>query len=105
MAELHSPEEIRKHVRVYMMVFGSLAVLTIVTVSVGYLKLPIVPAMIVALFIACIKGGLVGSYFMHLITEKKLIFWLLIASAVFLFIMLTLFIWAHNSQEGGYLVS
>jgi len=105
MAELHSPEEIRKHVRVYMMVFGSLAVLTIVTVTVGYLKLPIVPAMIVALFIACIKGGLVASYFMHLITEKKLIYWLLILSAVFLFIMFALFISAYNSQEGGYLVS
>lgn len=105
MAELHSAEEIRKHVRVYMMVFGSLAVLTVVTVAVGYLKLPIVPAMIVALFIACIKGGLVGSYFMHLITEQKLIYWLLILSAVFLFVMFSIFIWAHYSQEGGYLVS
>jgi len=105
MAELHSAEEIRKHVRVYMMVFGSLAVLTIVTVAVGYLKLPIVPAMIVALFIACIKGGLVGSYFMHLITEKKLIYWLLILSAAFLFVMFSIFIWSHYSQEGGYLVS
>ncbi len=105
MAELHSAEEIRKHVRVYMMVFGSLAVLTVVTVAVGYLKLPIVPAMIVALFIACIKGGLVGSYFMHLITEKKLIYWLLILSAAFLFVMFSIFIWAHYSQEGGYLVS
>lgn len=88
-----------------MMVFGSLAVLTVVTVAVGYLKLPIVPAMIVALFIACIKGGLVGSYFMHLITEKKLIYWLLILSAAFLFVMFSIFIWAHYSQEGGYLVS
>ena len=100
----HSVEEIRKHVRVYMMVFGSLAVLTIVTVAVGYLELPILPALIAALFIACIKGGLVASYFMHLIDEKKLIYWLLIATVFFLFVMFTLFISAYNSQEGGLFV-
>jgi caa(3)-type oxidase subunit IV len=33
-----------------------------------------VPAIIVALIIASIKGSLVASYFMHLISEKKLIF-------------------------------
>lgn len=105
MSDTHSTEEIQKHVRVYMMVFGSLAVLTVVTVAVGYLELSIIPALIVALFIACIKGGLVASYFMHLIDEKKLIYWLLIATAVFMFIMFALFISAYNSQEGGYLVA
>ncbi len=105
MAELHSAEEIKAHVRVYLVVFGTLAVLTIVTVAVGYMHLPILPAVLVALFIALIKGGLVASYFMHLLTEKKLIHWLLILTAVFLVVMFVLFISAYNSQEGVLLVT
>ena len=105
MAEMHNAEEVRKHIRVYMMVFASLAVLTVVTVAVSYLDLSMGPALIVALIIACIKGGLVAAHFMHLITERKLIYWLLIATAFFLLVMFILFISAYNSQEGGYLVS
>ncbi len=32
----HTPEAIKKHVRVYLMVFAALAVLTLVTVGVGF---------------------------------------------------------------------
>ena len=35
----HTPEEIRAHVRVYLKVFGALAVLTVVTVGVSYIDL------------------------------------------------------------------
>jgi len=101
MSESHSIEEVRAHVRVYMMIFGSLAVLTIVTVAVGYLHLPILPALIIALSIAALKGGLVAAHFMHLLTEKKMVFWLLILTAVFLFSMIVLFVSAHNDQIGA----
>ena len=59
-----TPEEVKKHVKVYVMVFGALAVLTIVTVAVSYLDLNILPALILALIIALVKGGLVASYFL-----------------------------------------
>ena len=72
----HSIEEIKKHVRVYMLVFASLAVLTVVTVVVGYLELPFAPALIVALLIATVKAGLVAAYFMHLVSEEQIIRWL-----------------------------
>jgi len=104
MAEMHSAEEIKAHVRVYLYVFGALAVLTIVTVAVGYYHLPIVPALIVALVIAVIKGGLVASYFMHLMTEKRLIYWLLIMTVVFLLAMFAIVVSAFHSQEGVHLV-
>ena len=37
----------------------------------------------IALFIACIKGFLVAGYFMHLISEKKMIYGILIATFFF----------------------
>lgn len=100
MSDTATAEDIRKHVRVYMIVFGSLAVLTVVTVAVAYLDLPIWPALILALVIASVKGGLVAGYFMHLVSEKKVIYWVLGVTAAFLFFMFLLFISAHHDQEG-----
>ena len=92
--------DIKKHVRVYIMVFAALAVLTVVTVAVSYLHLTIVPALIVGLFIASVKGGLVAAYFMHLISEKKVILWILILTVVFFAAMFIIFPAAHADQAG-----
>ena len=94
-------EEIRKHVKVYITVFAALAVLTVVTVAVAYLNLSIVPALIVALFIATIKGYLVACYFMHLISEKKIIFAILITTFAFLIALFVLIIGSYHNQYGG----
>lgn len=83
-------EDIESHIRVYFIVFGALAVLTVLTVAVGYLGLPIVPAVIVGLAIATVKGGLVAGYFMHLITEKQVIYVVLIFTFLFVLGMLIL---------------
>ncbi|MFT4604643.1 MAG: cytochrome c oxidase subunit 4 [Rhodothermales bacterium] len=100
MADSHSVEEIQKHVRVYMYVFGSLMVLTVVTVAVAYLHLSIWPALILALAIASVKAGLVAAYFMHLIDEKKIITSILALTMLFLTIMIILFNWAYHDQMG-----
>ncbi|MGA7159361.1 MAG: cytochrome C oxidase subunit IV family protein [Bacteroidota bacterium] len=76
-------EEVKKHVRVYVSVFVTLLALTIITVTISYFNLSVVPAIIVALAIASIKGSLVASYFMHLISEKKMIYAALSLTAVF----------------------
>ncbi len=94
-----SIEDVKKHVRVYLTVFGALAVLTVVTVAVGYLRLPIWPALIIALIIATVKGGLVAGYFMHLISEKKVIYWILAVTFVFLLCMFILFVSAYHDQS------
>lgn len=85
-----SPEAIRKHVRTYVVVFVSLMGLTVVTVAVSYLHLEVKAAILVAMFIATIKGGLVASYFMHLISEKKAIYGALLLTLVFLVALMTL---------------
>jgi cytochrome c oxidase subunit 4 len=74
--------DIDKHVRVYIIVFVALMALTIVTVAISYLHLPPVMAITVALFVATIKGSLVACYFMHLISEKRLIYAVLVITVV-----------------------
>lgn len=84
----HSPEAIKKEIRVYLLVFGALAVLTAVTVYACYgLHMPVHYAILIALVIACTKGFLVAGFFMHLLSEKKLIYSVL-ALTVFFFSVL-----------------
>ncbi len=74
---------VRQHVRVYVMVFAALAVLTIVTVAISYLHLPTAYAIGIAMVVATVKASLVALYFMHLISEEKVILWLLVLCAAF----------------------
>ena len=75
--------DIDRHVRVYITVFVALMVLTIVTVVVSRFHLAVPIAVSVALLIAIVKGSLVACYFMHLISEKKLIYAVLALTAFF----------------------
>src|SRR5688572_4623163 len=74
--------DIDKHVRVYIIVFVALMALTIITVAVSYLDLPPAMAIALALFVATIKGSLVACYFMHLISEKRLIYAVLLITVI-----------------------
>jgi len=85
-----SVEAVRKHVKVYIAVFAALAVLTVVTVAVSYLDLSVRNAVIVALFIATIKSSLVACFFMHLITERKVILYILLVTFVCFIILMIL---------------
>src|SRR5512143_2506054 len=76
-------QDMNRHVRTYVIVFVALAALTIITVAVSTLHLSIAAAIFLALVIATIKGSLVASYFMHLISEKRVIALVLILAAVF----------------------
>ncbi len=87
MSDNHAAD-IDKHVRVYLIVFAALAVLTVVTVGVYYLDLPVPMAIALALVIATVKGSLVACYFMHLLNEKKLIYWILLMTAAFFIVLL-----------------
>jgi len=82
--------DIDRHVRVYITVFVALMVLTIVTVAISRLHLPVPIAVTIALLVATVKGTLVASYFMHLISEKKLIYAVLGLTVVFFIALLAL---------------
>ena len=81
---------IDKQVRIYITVFVVLMALTIITVAVSYLHLRPAMAVTVALFVATIKGSLVACYFMHLISEKKVIYAVLVITAAFFIALLAL---------------
>jgi cytochrome c oxidase subunit 4 len=87
--------DIDRHVRVYIIVFVSLMALTLITVAVSYLDLPTPAAVALALLIATVKGGLVASYFMHLISEKKLIYAVLVLTGIFFAALLALPVSTH----------
>ena len=80
--------DIQSHIKIYMIVFASLAVLTIVTVAASYLNLTSGESIFLALVIASVKGSLVACFFMHLISEKALITWVLMLTAGFFFILM-----------------
>lgn len=87
----NSPEHIKAETRVYLLVFASLGVLTLMTVGVVYwVHVPEKWAIGVALTIATIKGFLVAGFFMHLMSEKRLIYSVLALTVVFFIVLLLL---------------
>jgi cytochrome c oxidase subunit 4 len=89
--------DIDRHVRVYITVFVALMVLTIITVAISYLDLSVPLAVSVALFVAIVKGSLVAGYFMHLVSEKKLIYAVLVLTIVFFGVLLALPVITHSN--------
>jgi cytochrome c oxidase subunit 4 len=88
MSDEHAAD-IDRHVRIYITVFLALMGLTVVTVAANFmLHLSVGATIALALFIASIKGSLVACYFMHLISERKLIYWVLAFTAINFFGML-----------------
>lgn len=83
-----SHDDIDKQVKSYMLVFGALMVLTLVTVGIAYLHFSPVIAIGLALVVASVKGTLVAGVFMHLFSENKLIYWSLALTVLFFFFVL-----------------
>jgi len=101
-AHHHSPEQIRAEMRVYLTVFIGLAVLTAITVGACYgLHLPVHTAIIVALIIASVKGFLVAGFFMHLLSEKKVIYGVLILTVIFFLFLMALPVSHHANPFGS----
>ena len=96
----HSAADIDKHVKVYITVFVTLMVLTIITVAIARVHLPVPIAVTLALLVATIKGGLVAGYFMHLVSEKKLILAVMLLTLAFFAVLLALPILTHNNGFG-----
>jgi cytochrome c oxidase subunit 4 len=86
----HDAESIRKEVKAYIVVFFSLAMLTVLTVAVSYFHMPVTLAIVVALAIAAFKGTLVASVFMHLRAEKRPIYWILLLTVVFFIVLMAI---------------
>ena len=97
----HSVEDIKKETKVYLMVFVGLAALTLITVAVSYLHLSIGKAILVALCIASVKGFLVAGFFMHLLSEMKLIYSVLILTVLFFLALIFLPLGSTHGSIGS----
>ena len=95
-----SPEAVAKEVRKYLVVFFALACLTGITVAIAYQHFEPPVAIAAALIVASIKAFLVAGYFMHLLSERKLIYAVL-AITVFFFAMLIWGPWNHHYDYFG----
>ena len=81
---VHAQEDFTHHVRRYLYVFYALLFGTLITVGASYIPFGNHAINIgVALAIACAKAFLVAGFFMHLISERKMIYGLLIFTACF----------------------
>lgn len=78
--------DVSKHVRGYLLVGGTLLFFTALTVFLSYVNFGSQKANVaVALVVATFKAGLVAYIFMHLSAEKKLIYRILVFTAIFVF--------------------
>lgn len=97
MGDHSSPEQLKKDIRVYLTIFGALLLGTVLTVGLYYVHIPNVALTItIALIVASVKAGLVAGYFMHLISEKKVIYATLATTAFFVLALMVLTLWAMH---------
>jgi len=95
MSDDHSPDHFSHHVRRYLFVFYALLFGTVITVGASYIPFGHRAMNIgVALAIASGKAFLVAGYFMHLISERKMIYGIMIFTAFFFVGLMFLTIWS-----------
>jgi cytochrome c oxidase subunit 4 len=88
-------QHLRQHIKIYIAVFVTLGLLTLVTVWASYLPINLQGHVTVALLIASVKAGLVAAFFMHLSSEKPLIYRVLIFTAIFVLGLFALTLMAY----------
>src|SRR5579864_4964611 len=94
----HQPDEhFSHHIRRYLFVFYALLVGTVITVAASYIPFGNREINIaVALFIAVGKASLVACYFMHLISERKMIYGIMAFTAFFFIGLMFLTLWCYG---------
>ena len=93
-----------QHIANYRKVFIFLLIGTALTVIASYLELnvqnSIAGGIFIGLTIAVIKGYLVAANFMHLNSERKMIYWILLLTVFFLAILLFIpVLWNVNNMS------
>ena len=96
----HGGHDVAKDVRKYVIVFIALIIGTILTVLASYHRFPNHSMNIaLALVIACVKVFLVAGFFMHLISERQLIYAVLIVTAFFFAGLMYLTLWSMEPNS------
>jgi caa(3)-type oxidase subunit IV len=88
-------------VRACLTTFAALLVLTMVTVALSYVRLPMAPTVALALAVASLKAALVAAVFMHLKGERAFVHWTLGLTAVLVVVLFALLLWADADRLFG----
>lgn len=89
------PDHFASHVRRYLIVFVALLIGTALTVWASTIRMPSREINIaVALLIACCKAFLVAGFFMHLVSERKMIYAIMAFTAFFFTGLMALTLWS-----------
>ena len=96
-----SNKDLAHHITHYRNVFIYLLIGTALTVSASYFEFDsIVTVIFVGLLIASVKGYLVAANFMHLNSERKMIYWILMLTIFFLVLLLFIpLLWDINNMS------
>jgi cytochrome c oxidase subunit 4 len=98
-AAQHGHDDVASHLPTYWKVFWALIAGTVITVALYSVHFESVAVTIaIAMFVASIKAFLVAGYFMHLLSEKKMIYGILAATVFFLIGLMALTIWGSHDQ-------
>ncbi|MCA9409082.1 MAG: cytochrome C oxidase subunit IV family protein [Candidatus Omnitrophica bacterium] len=92
---------LEKDIKKYKKIYFALLIFTVVTVLAAKFHLAVHLAIIIDLIITTFKASLVASFFMHLATERPVIYWLLIFTGFFFISMLLLIYVSHYSIYEG----
>ena len=82
--------DVRQHVKIYVSIFVGLIVLTLVTVGVSQLPMPVTARITIALMFALTQGFLSVAYLMHLSAERKFIYGVLLLTVIFFGVLIFL---------------
>lgn len=88
------PADMARHIRGYLIVGAALLIGTVLTVWASYVDLGHHWNIVLALIIATVKASLVALFFMHLISERQLIYTVLAFTTVFFGGLMYLTLWS-----------
>ncbi len=101
-----SSKDLSQHVIKYWKIFAILLVCTVFTVLAAKTNFDIegsiAGGIFVGLAIASLKGYLVAFNFMHLNDEKKIIYWILLLTVIFLIVLLFIPVLWETTLVGKY---
>lgn len=90
-------EDVKRHVRQHILIAVALALGTITTIwtSQTHFLNSFALNVSLTLLIAAIQGFMVAGFYMHLLSEKKMIYCFLVFTAVFFVVMIGITFWAR----------
>ena len=100
MSDKHDSHDLSRQVKVYLTVASALVVFTLINVGASFLHIENSGATIcIALLISCIEAFLVAGYMMHLFSEKRVIYGIMIATVFFFFVLMLVIHWATSPEN------